>query len=103
MYCATNLQILSRARPKHLKWNERLNQPEVIQEYFGTHTRITWNPDDMRFYTEHQFYYQEHDCSEWETVFTFAGDVRGFQNARNRAQRIYNGTLKPKPLGAKAA
>ena len=82
------IEFTSRNTPQlHLLWNTELNEPEVMQKQFGPRVRITWNPDDDRFYVEELVEYTESvKCEEWETVHTFAGNRKGWQNALDRAR-----------------
>ncbi len=64
-------------RPRDISWNSRLDEPDVIQMSLFEDIRITWNPDDGRFYVE-----QRSTQDEWETIATRVGSVHGWDNAK---------------------
>ena len=79
------LSITQRNCPKDLDWDTRYDTPRVIQMTIIPGVRITWNPDDNRFYVETTF---GNEYDDWETAHTFQGSIKGWHNAKNRAGRL---------------
>ncbi len=74
-------------RPMDLDWNTQLDEPEVIQLTFGNLARITWNPDNNRFYVE-----QKSLQGDWITVVTRACNDKGWHNAKYTARHLLGDT-----------
>lgn len=69
--------------PRNLEWDTRYDTPKVIQLTVLPGVRITWNPDDNRFYVETTL---SNSYQDWETIHTFGGSPKGWHNALNRAR-----------------
>jgi len=78
------LSITRQHCPRDLEWDRRYDTPRVIQLTILPGVRITWNPDDNRFYVETTL---ENEYGDWETIRTFQGSTKGWDNAKNRARR----------------
>lgn len=78
------LSITRRYCPADVEWDRRYNTPAVIQRTILPGIRITWNPDDNRFYVETTL---GNKYGDWETVKTFQGSVKGWYNAKYCARR----------------
>ena len=78
------LSITQQHHPRDLEWDKRYDTPAVMQMNILPGVRITWNPDDNRFYVETDRNNEFHD---WETVKTFAGNGKGWDNAKYCARR----------------
>lgn len=80
------LSISQRNCPGDLDWDRRYDTPRVMQLTILPGVRITWNPDDNRFYVETTL---NNEFGDWETAHTFQGSTKGWDNAKHRARRIY--------------
>ncbi len=80
------LDITQRNCPRDLEWDTRYDTPKVIQLTVISGVRITWNPDDNRFYVETTLCNTHGD---WETAHTFGGNRKGWHNALNRARNYH--------------
>ena len=78
-----SLDITQHTCPRDLEWDTRYNTPKVIQLTVIPGVRITWNPDDNRFYVETTL---GNTYGDWETIHTFGGNTKGWHNALNRAR-----------------
>ncbi len=78
------LSITRQYSPRDLEWDTRYNTPAVIQLTILPGVRITWNPDDNRFYVETD---RHNKYGDWETVKTFQGSPKGWDNAKYCARR----------------
>ena len=76
-------------------WNDLMQRPAVTQKALDSRTHITYNPDDERFYVEELVKYTDASDGqiyrEWETVRTFQGTWKGWDNAKAFAKRLSNG------------
>jgi len=73
--------------PRDMDWNKQRNTPDVMQTRLirlPPDVRITWNPDDDRFYVEQQ----EPLYDDWETSKTFCGNIKGWDNAKYHARHL---------------
>lgn len=78
------LSITQQHCPRDLEWDRRYDTPRVIQLTILPGVRITWNPDDNRFYVETTL---DNAYGDWETVHTFQGSSKGWDNAKACARR----------------
>ncbi len=78
------LSITMQHRPRDLDWDRRYDTPSVMQLTILPGIRITWNPDDNRFYVEST---RGNEYGDWETVKTFQGSTVGWYNAKYCARR----------------